>query len=172
MIRNHLLDRCREIQSARKNLPLVSLDAFTEMGAPEPVSPFHTEDLISDVSSAVLLSHFKNRYHGTARRDRGDGAAGQRLQLCGYRQAISKETKLHRSLHLTGGGKAAPGAARAGVLHRLHGTGSQECIRRKFVWQKKTLYTALGHFRCRHDKGGVIRSSSWITMSLEWTRRR
>ena len=67
VIRNHLLDRCREIQSARKNLPLVSLDTFTEMGAPEPVSPFHTEDLISDVSSSTLLSHFKNRYHGTAR---------------------------------------------------------------------------------------------------------
>ena len=65
VIRNHLLDRCREIQSARKNLPLVSLDAFTEMGAPEPVSPFHTEDLISDVSSDALLSHFRNRYHGT-----------------------------------------------------------------------------------------------------------
>ena len=67
VIRNYLLDRCREIQSARKNLPLLSLDAFAEMGAPEPVSPFHTEDLISDVSSSTLLSHFKNRYHGTAR---------------------------------------------------------------------------------------------------------
>lgn len=41
VIRNYLLDRCREIQSARKNLPLLSLDAFAEMGAPEPVSPFH-----------------------------------------------------------------------------------------------------------------------------------
>ena len=59
VIRNYLLDRCREIQSARKNLPLLSLDAFAEMGAPEPVSPFHTEDLISDVSSSTLLSHFK-----------------------------------------------------------------------------------------------------------------
>ena len=67
VIRNYLLDRCREIQSARKNLPLLSLDAFAEMGAPEPVSPFHTEDLISDVSSDALLSHFRNRYHGTAR---------------------------------------------------------------------------------------------------------
>lgn len=62
VIRNHLLDRCREIQSARKNLPLLSLDAFAEMGASEPVSPFHTEDLISDVSSDALLSHFRNRY--------------------------------------------------------------------------------------------------------------
>lgn len=40
VIRNYLLDRCREIQSARKNLPLLSLDAFAEMGVPEPVSPF------------------------------------------------------------------------------------------------------------------------------------
>ena len=78
VIRNHLLDRCREIQSARKNLPLVSLDTFTEMGAPEPVSPFHTEDLISDVSSAVLLSHFKNRYHGTARL----GIEAMELRVC------------------------------------------------------------------------------------------
>ena len=80
VIRNHLLDRCREIQSARKNLPLVSLDAFTEMGAPEPVSPFHTEDLISDVSSSVLLSHFKNRYHGTARL----GIEAMELRVRGY----------------------------------------------------------------------------------------
>ena len=75
VIRNYLLDRCREIQSARKNLPLLSLDAFAEMGAPEPVSPFHTEDLLSDVSSAVLLSHFRNRCHGTARL--GSEAMGQ-----------------------------------------------------------------------------------------------
>ena len=80
VIRNYLLDRCREIQSARKNLPLLSLDAFSEMGAPEPVSPFHTEDLISDVSSSTLLSHFKNRYHGTAR----IGIEAMELRVRGY----------------------------------------------------------------------------------------
>lgn len=80
VIRNHLLDRCREIQSARKNLPLLSLDAFAEMGAPEPVSPFHTEDLISDVSSDALLSHFRNRYHGTARL----GIEALELRVRGY----------------------------------------------------------------------------------------
>ena len=80
VIRNYLLDRCREIQSARKNLPLLSLDAFAEMGAPEPVSPFHTEDLISDVSSSTLLSHFKNRYHGTAR----IGIEAMELRVRGY----------------------------------------------------------------------------------------
>ena len=80
VIRNHLLDRCREIQSARKNLPLVSLDAFAEMGAPEPVSPFHTEDLISDVSSSTLLSHFRNRYRGTARL----GIEAMELRVRGY----------------------------------------------------------------------------------------
>lgn len=80
VIRNHLLDRCREIQSARKNLPLVSLDAFAEMGVPEPVTPFHTEDLISDVSSSTLLSHFKNRYHGTARL----GIEAMELRVRGY----------------------------------------------------------------------------------------
>ena len=73
-------DRCREIQSARKNLPLLSLDAFAEMGAPEPVSPFHTEDLISDVSSDALLSHFRNRYHGTARL----GIEALELRVRGY----------------------------------------------------------------------------------------
>ena len=80
VIRNYLLDRCREIQSARKNLPLLSLDAFAEMGAQEPVSPFHTEDLISDVSSDALLSHFKNRYHGTARL----GIEAMELRVRGY----------------------------------------------------------------------------------------
>ena len=80
VIRNYLLDRCREIQSARKNMPLMSLDAFSEMGVPEPVSPFHTEDLISDISSAVLLSHFRNRYHGTARL----GIEAMELQVKGY----------------------------------------------------------------------------------------
>lgn len=80
VIRNYLLDRCREIQSARKNLPLLSLDAFVEMGAPEPVSPFHTEDLISDVSSDALLSHFRNRYHGTARL----GIEAMELRVRGY----------------------------------------------------------------------------------------
>ena len=80
VIRNYLLDRCREIQSARKNLPLLSLDAFAEMGAPEPVSPFHMEDLISDVSSDALLSHFRNRYHGTARL----GIEALELRVRGY----------------------------------------------------------------------------------------
>ena len=80
VIRNYLLDRCREIQSARKNLPLLSLDAFAEIGAPEPVSPFHTEDLISDVSSDALLSHFRNRYHGTARL----GIEAMELRVRGY----------------------------------------------------------------------------------------
>ena len=82
VIRNYLLDRCREIQSARKNLPLLSLDAFAEMGAPEPVSPFHTEDLISDISSSTLLSHFKNRYHGTAR----IGIEAMELRVRGYKR--------------------------------------------------------------------------------------
>lgn len=50
------------------------------MGAPEPVSPFHTEDLISDVSSSTLLSHFKNRYHGTAR----IGIEAMELRVRGY----------------------------------------------------------------------------------------
>lgn len=61
----------------------MSLDAFSEMGVPEPVSPFHTEDLISDISSAVLLSHFRNRYHGTARL----GIEAMELQVKGYRCA-------------------------------------------------------------------------------------
>lgn len=40
VIRNYLLDRCREIQSARKNLPLLSLDAFAEMGSAGAGQPF------------------------------------------------------------------------------------------------------------------------------------
>ena len=88
VIRNYLLDRCREIQSARKNLPLLSLDAFAEMGAPEPISPFHTEDLISDVSSDALLSHFRNRYHGTARL--GIEAMELRVRGYGHRQQTDR----------------------------------------------------------------------------------
>lgn len=72
--------------------------------------------------------------------DRSAGAAGQRLQLRGHCQTVSKETKLHRSLYLTGGGKAASGADRAGVLYRLHGTGYQERIRRSSYGRKNTLY--------------------------------
>ena len=55
-------------------------NAFAEMGAPEPVSPFHMEDLISDVSSDALLSHFRNRYHGTARL----GIEAMELRVRGY----------------------------------------------------------------------------------------
>ena len=72
VIRNYLLDRCREIQSARKNLPLLSLDAFAEMGAPEPVSPFHTEDLISDVSSDAHLNIVMSQ--GSAESETADAA--------------------------------------------------------------------------------------------------
>ena len=43
-------------------------------------SPFHTEDLISDVSSDALLSHFRNRYHGTARL----GIEAMELRVRGY----------------------------------------------------------------------------------------
>lgn len=80
VIRNHLLDRCREIQSAQKHLPQFSLEAYAEMGGPEPSSAFHTEDMISDVSSAALLSHFKARYRGTARL----GIEAMELRVRGY----------------------------------------------------------------------------------------
>lgn len=122
VIRNYLLDRCREIQSARKNLPLLSLDAFAEMGAQEPVSPFHTEDLISDVSSDALLSHFKNRYHGTARlgieamelRVRGYGEPGGTCADCVLNQFGSdgnnkgKACKNMRMLYLLRSGEYMP----------------------------------------------------------------
>ena len=136
VIRNYLLDRCREIQSARKNLPLLSLDAFAEMGAPEPVSPFHTEDLISDVSSDALLSHFRNRYHGTARL----GIEALELRVRGYSCADIAKLYQKKPNYIGAGGKAAPGADRAGVLYRLHGTGYQERIRRSSYGRKNTLY--------------------------------
>lgn len=64
VIRNHLLDYCRAIQTSRKNLPVTSLDA----GEPPPDGARDdTDTLISDLASAELLAHFKRRYKGAAR---------------------------------------------------------------------------------------------------------
>ena len=67
VIRNYLLDRCREIQSARKNLPLVSLDAFAEMGVPEPVSRSRSS-IARSVSPDPARSRSGSRRAGSATR--------------------------------------------------------------------------------------------------------
>lgn len=153
VIRNHLLDRCREIQSTRKNLPLVSLDAFAEMGVPEPVSPFHTEDLISDVSSDALLSHFRNRYHGTARL----GIEAMELRVRGYSCADIAKLYQKKPNYIGAcisraaescAGSGSCGSSTSPARNRISRVHKEE-IR----MAEKTLYTALGHFRCRHDKG-------------------
>ena len=159
VIRNYLLDRCREIQSARKNLPLLSLDAFAEMGAPEPVSPFHTEDLISDVSSDALLSHFRNRYHGTARL----GIEAMELRVRGY--SCTDIAKLYQ--------KSCAGSESCGSSIPPARNKISRAHKEEFVWQKK-------HFIRHWDisaaetmaEAGVIRSFSWITVSSEWIRKR
>lgn len=140
VIRNHLLDRCREIQSARKNLPLLSLDAFAEMGAPEPVSPFHTEDLISDVSSDALLSHFRNRYHGTARL----GIEAMELRVRGYSCADIAKLYQKKPNYI---GACISRAAESCVGSRSCGSSIPPARNRisrahkeEFVWQKNTLY--------------------------------
>ena len=147
VIRNYLLDRCREIQSARKNLPLLSLDAFAEMGVPEPVSPFHTEDLISDVSSSTLLSHFRNRYHGTARL----GIEAMELRVRGY--SCADIAKLYQKKPNYIGAcisRAAEKLRRERLVREFY---ISRVHKEEIRMAEKTLYTALGHFRCRHDKG-------------------
>ena len=149
VIRNYLLDRCREIQSARKNLPLVSLDAFAEMGVPEPVSPFHTEDLISDVSSSTLLSHFKNRYHGTARL----GIEAMELRVRGYSCADIKRNQTTSEPASHGRRKSCAGSGSCGSSTSPARNRISRVHKEEIRMAEKTLYTALGHFRCRHDKG-------------------
>lgn len=173
VIRNYLLDRCREIQSARKNLPLLSLDAFAEMGAPEPVSPFHTEDLISDVSSDALLSHFRNRYHGTARLGieamelRVKGYSARTLPNCIKRSQTTSEPVSHgRRKSCAGSGSCGNSIPPArNRISRAH--------KEEFVWQKKHFIRHWDISAAETMAGtGVIRSFSWITVSSEWIRRR
>ena len=101
------------------------------MGAPEPVSPFHTEDLISDVSSSTLLSHFKNRYHGTARL----GIEAMELRVRGYSCADMEENDLgyivdykrYDAGAFTGAGRRAAAVFQfhSAALRRLNKAGCQ-----------------------------------------------
>lgn len=173
VIRNYLLDRCREIQSARKNLPLLSLDAFAEMGAPEPVSPFHTEDLISNVSSDALLSHFRNRYHGTAglgskRWSCGSEATAARtLPNCIKRNQTTSEPVSHGRRESCAGSESC-GSFIPPARNRISRAHKEE-----FVWQKKHFIRHWDISAAETMAGaGVIRSFSWITVSSEWIRRR
>ena len=129
VIRNYLLDRCREIQSARKNLPLLSLDAFAEMGAPEPVSPFHMEDLISDVSSDALLSHFRNRYQAAhpPPDDAFDALRARLLLHDLFLLADEEQTLL--------------------VRHRLHGCSLAETARREGMSVKRVRHRLKALYR-------------------------
>ena len=166
VIRNYLLDRCREIQSARKNLPLLSLDAFAEMGAPEPVSPFHMEDLISDVSSDALLSHFRNRYHGTARL----GIEALELRVRGY--SCADIAKLYQKKP-NGRRKSCAGSGSCGSSIPPARNRISRAHKEEFVWQKKHFIRHWGISAAETMAGaGVIRSFSWITVSSEWIRRR
>lgn len=72
------------IAAVRSNLreksAVVVAGCFCRDGSAGAGQPFHTEDLISDVSSDALLSHFRNRYHGTARL----GIEAMELRVRGY----------------------------------------------------------------------------------------
>jgi RNA polymerase sigma factor (sigma-70 family) len=66
VIRNHLLDHCRQIQSSRKNMPVISMDA--EQGEALPVAAADdTETMLAEIGSTELLAHFKRKYGGTVR---------------------------------------------------------------------------------------------------------
>lgn len=67
VIRNHLMDHCRNIQASRKRIPVVSMD---DCEGDNPVTPASADDadaLLSEIASAELLAHFKRKYRGTAR---------------------------------------------------------------------------------------------------------
>lgn len=67
VIRNHLLDHCRVIQSERKNFSISSLDAYSGEPSPGAAKQDDADSLISDMAAADLLAHFKRTYKGTAR---------------------------------------------------------------------------------------------------------
>ena len=72
VVRNHLLNHCKAVNTGQKKLPTVSLDADgPEDGRPppfpEPSVPDGTDRLIGEWTATELLSDCKRRYSGVAR---------------------------------------------------------------------------------------------------------
>lgn len=85
VVRNHLLNHCKSVNTRQKKLPTVSLDMESqEDGRPpsiqEPSVPDGTERLIGDWATAELLSDCKRRYSGVAKL----GVEALELKIAGY----------------------------------------------------------------------------------------
>ncbi len=72
VIRNHLLNCCKSINTRQRNLPAVSLDVdYTADDGPppfaEPYTPDGVDELLGRMDTADLLADCKRRYTGVAR---------------------------------------------------------------------------------------------------------
>lgn len=72
VIRNHLYNRCKAVNTRQRILPSVSLDAGDpdEDGPPpyrEPFTPDGVDELLGRIDTADLLADCKRRYTGVAR---------------------------------------------------------------------------------------------------------
>lgn len=68
VIRNHLMDCCRSVQTRRKLLPTVSMEAMTSgEGPPGLAVEDGVEALLSNIAADALLTQFKRKYKGVAR---------------------------------------------------------------------------------------------------------
>lgn len=72
VIRNHLFNHCKAVNTRQRNLPAVSLDLdFPEEDSPppyrEPYTPDRVDELLGRLDAADLLADCKRRYTGVAR---------------------------------------------------------------------------------------------------------
>ena len=72
VVRNHLYNHCKAVNTGRRNLPSVSLDMEgpdddRPPPFPEPSVPDSTDALIGELDASALLADCKRRYSGVAR---------------------------------------------------------------------------------------------------------
>lgn len=68
VIRNHLLDCCRSVQTRRRQLPTVSVEAMPSgEGPPGLAADDGIDALLSKITADALLAKFKRKYKGVAR---------------------------------------------------------------------------------------------------------
>lgn len=68
VIRNHLMDCCRSVQTRRRLLPTVSIEAASSCEGPPGFAVDDGIDaLLSEIAADALLTQFKRKYKGVAR---------------------------------------------------------------------------------------------------------
>lgn len=67
VIRNHLYDYCKAIQSGRRHIPTVSLECLSAASPVETGWEDEVERRLTEAALVELLPRFKHRYRGTAR---------------------------------------------------------------------------------------------------------